>query len=381
LSDLSWPPTDPELDPSALRDTILDPGTPPRAPGGATRSASVSSDDGPTGMRGGYGPEEVRRHALGEITADSEELDELATTGRLGVPETEDRGDATIRNEPPPRGLLDLAAEEEEIGATGREAALVVGAGAEMAIARLEQQLMRELDAMTDAPPRRSRLWILPVALVILALAGSVAYYLLVRRREARPAETTSKAASSRRVKAPPGKTAPTRATQPVPPGREADAAPTARTHAPDARAPVKAAARGGRLRMQVTPPVTVIWNGRSLGRTPLSEQMPAGGHRLLLRNRQLGIGLARGVKIRSGETTVINWRLRKGRLEVKVQPAARVLVDGVGRGNAPLTLELYEGRHGVRLVSPSGSVYRVRVTVEPAKTTRVEHRFTVPSP
>jgi hypothetical protein len=120
---------------------------------------------------------------------------------------------------------------------------------------------------------------------------------------------------------------------------------------------------------------VIVIWKGRTLGRTPLAIEMPAGKHRLLLRDRQLGIGLARGVKIRAGEVTVINWKLKKGRLEVRARPAARVYVDGARRGDAPLTLMLYEGLHRVKLVNPGGD-YRTRVSVEPGKTTRIEHQF-----
>jgi serine/threonine protein kinase len=249
------------------------------------------------------------------------------------------------------------------------------------ALRRLEQ----ELDLHEEAPPPRPGrgggrgIWIGLIVLLLLGGGGAAAFIFLdpiswiggsrpARATGAADAATgTTDAATSTAARPVSDGPTPTQGT-PTSTPLDAAAAPVARTR--DASPQALDAATLGELRLTVTPPVYVTWKGRKLGRTPLKVPMPTGGHRILLKEPRLNIALPRGLRIRSGQATVINWTLRKGSLAITSPPSTQVQINGVMRGATPLTLELYEGIYRVNL--PDIWPRTRRFTVRPGQTTTV---------
>jgi hypothetical protein len=126
-----------------------------------------------------------------------------------------------------------------------------------------------------------------------------------------------------------------------------------------------------GRLRLKVTPPVTVLLGEQELGTTPFMVDIPAGVHELRLVEPKLGIRLKRKVWIKAADLTVLRWDL-KGKLVIKCHVLAQIRVDGQRRGTAPEEIELLAGRHTVELVHSGERLLRQRVKVRAGKITGV---------
>jgi hypothetical protein len=73
----------------------------------------------------------------------------------------------------------------------------------------------------------------------------------------------------------------------------------------------------------------------------------------------------------------VFRWTLGKGKLKVDSPTPVSVTVDSVDRGTAPIELELYEGRHVVRLTDVNGKARTRRVKVPAGGTITIQHKPT----
>jgi hypothetical protein len=123
----------------------------------------------------------------------------------------------------------------------------------------------------------------------------------------------------------------------------------------------------------------TVLIDGRSRGVTPLKLSLPVGRHTVELRNGaasrtlpldvEAGVAATQYIEIESAATVPT----AVGRLEVLSEPAgAQVMIDGVARGVAPLTISnLAVGQHRVSLKSASSTFNRL-VTIAPGATATV---------
>ena len=115
----------------------------------------------------------------------------------------------------------------------------------------------------------------------------------------------------------------------------------------------------------------TVIVDGKEVGTTPLTTELPAGKHVVDFRRngmtRSVPIDVAKG----KTATTRVEWALRRmGKLQVESEPkGAKVLLDGKDRGVTPITLdEVPAGAHTVVLQSGAGTLKRT-VTIAEDKT------------
>ena len=114
-----------------------------------------------------------------------------------------------------------------------------------------------------------------------------------------------------------------------------------------------------------------VFIDGRLIGTTPTSVQLPAGQHRLEFRNGTMSRTKDIAVAARGRAIERVDWMdTATGSLLVRSTPSgARVLVDGTPRGNTPLTLRsIAVGSHEVTIESAAGSVRRA-VTIAEGKT------------
>jgi hypothetical protein len=106
---------------------------------------------------------------------------------------------------------------------------------------------------------------------------------------------------------------------------------------------------------------IAIVVDGERRGTTPARLTLSAGAHTLELRGR--GVPRVAPIEVTAGTETKQFFDLvekpQTGQLRVQSQPAgARVSVDGVARGSAPVTvLQLAPGDHQVVLQSPTGSV------------------------
>jgi serine/threonine protein kinase len=247
------------------------------------------------------------------------------------------------------------------------------------------RRLAQELELLKEAPPQQHGrgggrgIWIGLIILLVLGGGGAAAFLLLdpiawFSRLAGATGVTDSDATVA--VAPVPDGPAPTTAPNPTPAPNPTttplDAAGVAVERARDASpaATKTDTSAMGELRLTVTPSVDVTWKGRKLGRTPLKVPMPMGGHRILLKQPRLNIALPRGLRIRAGQATVINWTLRKGSLAITEPPSTQVQINGVMRGTTPLKLELYEGIYRVNL--PDVWPRTRRFVVRPGQTTTV---------
>jgi len=249
--------------------------------------------------------------------------------------------------------------------------------------AKLERQLMTGLET------RRSRRPTLAVLLLVLAIVALGAL-LLLRLQRPRPPRSVAAVPAVPAVPAEAGGDAPSASTPIAMPLVDAGASDAPPVHAapntprgpvdagrPAPRVPDQQASGGGRLRMAVTPPVTVFLAERELGRTPFLVDVPSGTLHLRLENRAEGILLWRAVRVQPGDLTVFRWTLGKGKLKVDSPTPVGVTVDGVDRGTAPIELELYEGRHVVRLTDVNGKARTRRVKVPAGGAITIQHKPT----
>jgi len=156
---------------------------------------------------------------------------------------------------------------------------------------------------------------------------------------------------------------------------------PRHRPSRPRAAAPKRRAHPTGTLDLTTEPAGQVYLGGRSLGGTPLrGVTLPAGAHRLELRNPSLGLRYPFRVEVSAGQRTSRSIRLGTGTLRINAIPWARVYLDGKMLDVTPIKpVKLYPGRHVVELVypGPSGEQrHRVRVNVRSGGAHKVIHNF-----
>lgn len=124
---------------------------------------------------------------------------------------------------------------------------------------------------------------------------------------------------------------------------------------------------------ISTVPENLLVWvDGRRLGTSPVRASLPPGSYRVKLRNSNLGIDY--GTRIRVDEDTGSRQQIRvpEGTLSLRIRPYADVYINGRRRGLTPMPpVELYAGRHRVRLVNDSLERSIVRtVTVRPNQRT-----------
>jgi serine/threonine-protein kinase len=129
-----------------------------------------------------------------------------------------------------------------------------------------------------------------------------------------------------------------------------------------------------GTLTLNTDPYTVVYFEGKKLAPTPLfNVEMPAGSHKLVLKNPELGISTSTRVKIGSKKLTTLNLRIKMGSISFDaLPPGVGVTVDGKSLGNTPLRpLSVYPGTRRVTLVQ-GGKKRTVKVTVLSGKTKKV---------
>ncbi|MGH9143548.1 MAG: PEGA domain-containing protein [Vicinamibacterales bacterium] len=124
-------------------------------------------------------------------------------------------------------------------------------------------------------------------------------------------------------------------------------------------------AANDGTLVMNSNPPgAKVFVDGVERGVTPLTVSLKAGAHALELRGdgpaRLMPITMTAGAQV--SQYIELPKTSTFGQLQVRTEPAgAHVTVDGVARGNSPVTVaDLTPGEHAVTLESDRGSVKQI---------------------
>ncbi|MEM7676910.1 MAG: PEGA domain-containing protein, partial [Myxococcota bacterium] len=141
---------------------------------------------------------------------------------------------------------------------------------------------------------------------------------------------------------------------------------PKSTVRASEADASRSSSARG-LLELQTEPSGLVVRkDGKKLGTTPLSVAMNPGSHTLLLRSRRRGVSREVTVNIEQGKTAQIKVELQYGVFKVLSRPWAEVFLDGKPLGKTPLTVDAYEGKHQLKLVSPDGDERTQTIIVEP---------------
>ena len=152
-------------------------------------------------------------------------------------------------------------------------------------------------------------------------------------------------------------------------------------------RAPAPIGASVGTLVVESNPPgARVIVDGESRGVTPVNLTLKAGAHVVELRGagdpRVIPLTIPAGSQISQYiELPKTRTAAALGQLQVRTDPpGARVTVDGVPRGAAPVTIpDLPPGDHDVLLESDLGSV-RQHVTIEAAATASLVVPMTTPA-
>ena len=74
-----------------------------------------------------------------------------------------------------------------------------------------------------------------------------------------------------------------------------------------------------------------------------------------MVSNPGLGIERSLDLVVKAGRETAESIKLGKGRLNIDVQPWADVWVDGKAVGQTPLSHEVWEGEHRIKLTGPGG--------------------------
>jgi hypothetical protein len=138
--------------------------------------------------------------------------------------------------------------------------------------------------------------------------------------------------------------------------------------------APAAAAATGTLIVESNPPGAAALVDGEPRGFTPLTLALAPGAHVLEVVNgaerRTIPVTVAAGNTVSQFLDLPTTTQPTTGQLQVRSEPAgARVTVDGIARGQAPLTIEdLEPGAHTVVLASDLTSVTH-EVTVEPGAT------------
>ncbi|MHB8877057.1 MAG: hypothetical protein ACYC8T_25460 [Myxococcaceae bacterium] len=117
-----------------------------------------------------------------------------------------------------------------------------------------------------------------------------------------------------------------------------------------------------------------MFFQGKSLGRTPLTAKLPVGRVTLAFVNRELDLSQSASVTVEAKGTSQSTVTFRKGKVAADVTPWADVYLGDKKLGTTPLApREFYEGTYTLRLVnSELGAIKTMKVVVQPGKTTVV---------
>ncbi|MBL8954323.1 MAG: hypothetical protein JNK82_26330, partial [Myxococcaceae bacterium] len=113
------------------------------------------------------------------------------------------------------------------------------------------------------------------------------------------------------------------------------------------------------------------VWNGsKLLGSLPLRRVAVSPG-KLQLRVVSKALGVQKNVSavVASDQETTVDVAVGKGTINVNAEPWAEVWLDGVMLGQTPLSREVWEGPHGVRLVGPEKNEKSLAVSVKSGAT------------
>lgn len=102
---------------------------------------------------------------------------------------------------------------------------------------------------------------------------------------------------------------------------------------------------------IQCSPPVELLLEGKSLGRTPWSGKLPPGRKVFTLQNKALGISTTRAITLKA-EPVEESYTFEKGFVTVQAPEGAAVFIDGTRIGTAPIRGEIpvYEGSHRIQV-------------------------------
>jgi len=219
--------------------------------------------------------------------------------------------------------------------------------------AHVETVVMRRRYTADELPAARS--WVGPVLVAVFAgaVVGAIGYFVL---KPASPIPV---------VREPPP---PVAATPPVTAAAAPD--PSLPRNAPSARA---------RVRISTPVPATVRVNGTVMGPAPVELRDVAPEEiRIEISNPELGFRKQAWLVLRPGDNGTKEIPLSKIPVELKVQPRARVAVDGKDVGEFETKrLELYEGWHDVQLVDRHGRRKTEKLIVLPDQANRFSYDFT----
>jgi hypothetical protein len=133
---------------------------------------------------------------------------------------------------------------------------------------------------------------------------------------------------------------------------------------------PAVSAQTTGTLAVETNPPgAQVTVDGEQRGQTPVSLSLKPGAHTLIIRGdgepRTIPVTISAGA-LSSQYLELPKAHTPTGQLQIRTEPSgARVTVDGLPRGIAPVTIaDLPPGEHSVKLESDLGSMEQ-RVTIE----------------
>jgi len=93
--------------------------------------------------------------------------------------------------------------------------------------------------------------------------------------------------------------------------------------------------------------PLDIFFKGKRMGTTPTQIALPPGKVSLVFSNKSAGIRTRRHLELRPGQNVDVDVQLAKGTLNINAPAGAKIWVDGVLKGTAPLgDIELWEGEH-----------------------------------
>lgn len=109
-----------------------------------------------------------------------------------------------------------------------------------------------------------------------------------------------------------------------------------------------------------------ILENGQLIGSTAVPRiTLPAGRHKLVIGNPDVGYMESRTVDVAPGRTTTLSLLAPNGRVNINARPWANVSVDGRSLGQTPLAdVTLSVGRHAVVFQHPQYGERRETVVV-----------------
>ncbi len=104
-------------------------------------------------------------------------------------------------------------------------------------------------------------------------------------------------------------------------------------------------------IKIDSSPDVELLLEGKSLGRTPWAGKLPPGRKVFTLQNKALAISTTRAITL-TGEPVTQSYTFEKGFVSVKAPEGAAIYIDGNRVGTAPIKGEIpvYEGSHRIQV-------------------------------